>query len=351
MGYTLKSLANALGLIFSGTADIPLDHVCAIENLDNKGVAFITNPSELSDLPTPTGVFSSEQKNISGISPDIAGAIIVPENVEANGLNLIRSQDPLMDHIRITRLLHKPVEESGIVHRDASIGKNVSLGENVTIDARAVIYDNVTIGDNTTIRSGAVIMPHTTIGKHTLIYPNVTIREECRIGDRVVIHAGTVIGSDGFGFFQRDDVNLKIPQIGTVIIGNDVEIGACVTIDRARFTETVIGDGCKLDNLIHIAHNVQLGDHGLIAAQSGVAGSTKIGHHLMMGGQSGIRDNLKVGDRVTLFARTLITSKTDDQAVVAGMPSRPIKKWRKVQAVMNSLDSLYERVRRLEKNR
>ncbi len=349
MPYTLKTLADKLELAYSGNADAPLDHICAIESLDDGGVAFINNPAELSNLPTPTGVFDSRQKNISQISTEAGGAIIVPEATSHPTLNLILSDDPLQHHIKATSLLYHPPERSGSIHPDASVGKNVIIGKNVTIDARAVIYDNVTIGDQTVIRAGAVIMPGTTIGSDTLIYPNVTIRENCQVGNQVIIHAGAVVGADGFGFYQREGVNLKIPQTGIVIIKDNVEIGAGSTIDRARFHQTVIGNGCKLDNLIHVAHNVQIGDHALIAAQSGIAGSTSTGSHLMMGGQSGIRDNLKIGNNVTLFARTLITSRTSDGETVAGMPSRPIKVWRKAQALINSLDRLVERVKRLEK--
>jgi len=348
MTFTLEELAQKLGLDYSGQGDIKLDHVCAIDALDSGGVAFINNPKELSDLPTPAGVFDARQKKISIISSEILGAIIVPKKVTEPGLNLIFSEDPLRHHIEVTHLLHKPVKSSGEIHPDATIGQNVLLGRNVTIDPKVVIYDNVAIGSNTVIRSGTVIMSNSCIGEDSVIFPNVTIRESCQIGNRVIIHPGAVIGSDGFGFYQRSGQNLKIPQIGTVIIGDDVEIGACTTIDRARFSQTVIGNGCKLDNLIHIAHNVRIGDHGLIAAQSGIAGSTTIGEHLMMGGQSGIRDNLKIGHRVTLLARTLITSKTDDNATVAGMPSRPITVWRQIQALINSLDQLFERVKRLE---
>lgn len=349
MAHTLQTLAASLGQTFSGTPDIPLDHVCSIESLNHGGVAFISNPSELKDLPTPAGIFDARQRNLTGVSTDIKAAIIVPLNLEAPGLNLIFADDPLQVHIEATRLLHPTPEQSGQIHPQAFVGRNVSLGNQVTIDPGAVVYDGVSIGDRTTIRAGSVIMPDTSIGNDCLIYPNVTIREQCRIGNRVIIHAGAVIGADGFGFYQRDSRNYKIPQIGRVLIGDDVEIGACTTIDRARFNETIIADGCKLDNLIHIAHNVQVGAHGLIAAQSGVAGSTIIGRHLMMGGQSGIRDNLRLGDRVTLFARTLVTSRTEDNATVAGMPSRPIKIWRQIQALINSLDSLFERVKRLEK--
>lgn len=349
MRLTLRTLAETLGLSYSGKADINLDHICAIESLDDGGVAFINNPQELSDLPTPPGIFDSRQKSIEGISGQMKGAIIVPQNISNPSLNLIYSDDPITHHIKATELLYDPIEQSRDVHPDASVGENVSIGHGVTIDAKAVIYNNVTIGDNTIIRAGVIIMSNSIVGQDSLIYPNVTIRENSRIGNRVIIHSGAVIGADGFGYYQRQGINLKIPQIGCVILGDDVEVGAGTTIDRSRFGETTIGNGCKLDNLIHIAHNVQLGEHSLIAAQSGIAGSVKTGHHLMMGGQSGIRDNLKIGDGVTLFARTLITSKTDDHETVAGMPSRPIKIWRQIQALINSLDTLFERVKRLEK--
>ncbi|MBU2643857.1 UDP-3-O-(3-hydroxymyristoyl)glucosamine N-acyltransferase, partial [bacterium] len=279
----------------------------------------------------------------------IDGAIIVPHGLNNPALNLIYSNDPIKHHIETTKLLHDPPGHSCSIHPDASVSEKATIGDGVTIDARSVIYEHVSIGKNTIIRAGVVIMANTGIGQDSLIYPNVTIRENCQIGDRVIIHAGAVIGADGFGYYQREGINLKIPQIGRVVIGDDVEIGAGTTIDRARFGETIIGSGSKLDNLIHVAHNVQLGEHALIAAQSGIAGSVKIGHHLMMGGQSGIRDNLKIGNGVTLFARTLITSKTDDHEIVAGMPSRPIKVWRQIQALINSLDNLFERVKRLEK--
>jgi len=348
MSYTLKCLCDQLGLTFQGNAELRLDHVAAIETLDSGGVAYISQPSELADLPTPKGVFDSRDRRLPQGPAIGESAIIVPEGVAGPEYQLIFSRDPLRDHIRVTELLHPSLPACGIVHPDATLGKGVKLGRGVTVDARVVIYDGVEIGEDTVIRAGVVIMPGVVIGRKGMIYPNVVIRENCRIGDRVIIHAGAVIGGDGFGFYQRQGKNIKIPQIGNVVIEDDVEIGACTTIDRARFSQTVIGQGSKLDNLIHIAHNVRLGADSLIAAQSGIAGSTETGHHLMMGGQSGIRDNLKIGNQVTLLARTLITSKTDDRATVAGMPSRPIALWRRIQALINGLEGLFERVKTLE---
>lgn len=348
MQYTIKELAEKLDLEFAGDGEIVIDHVSGIDQLTAGGLAFITNPAELKNLPTPKGVFDSRPKELGDIKSRSDCAIIVPHNLRGDQRNLIFSDDPIIDHIKATRLLYEERKQNYQVHEKAWIGEGVKLGKNVTIEPLVAIHENVSIGDDTWIRSGSVIMEKNVIGSNCMIFPNVSIRENCQIGDRVVIHSGAVIGADGYGFLQRENINIKIPQIGGVIIEDDVEIGACTTIDRARFYNTIIGKGCKLDNLIHIAHNVELGEHSLITAQSGIAGSTATGDHLIMGGQSGIRDNLKIGNRVTLLARTLITSKTDDNSTVAGMPSRPIKVWRQIQALINNLDGLFARMKEVE---
>jgi UDP-3-O-[3-hydroxymyristoyl] glucosamine N-acyltransferase len=191
-------------------------------------------------------------------------------------------------------------------------------------------------------------MPDTNIGKDCILYPNVVIREKCNIGDRVIIHPGAVIGADGFGFFQRDGINLKIPQVGEVIIEDDVEIGACSTIDRGRLEKTIVRQGSKIDNQVQIAHNVEVGAHSLISGQSAIGGSTKIGHHLVLGGQSGIRDNIKVGNNVTVAARGAVSTTTKNNAVLGGSPAIDFEKWRRNVALLNSLESLHERVKQLE---
>lgn len=350
MGITLEELAALLGIEFSGDAPCSITHICGLENIGDGGLAYITDPSEISNLPTPAGIFDERKRSLDDLEISSKAAVIVPRSIQDSKHNILISPDPMSHHCQAGQLLHPGSPASKTVSASAVIGENVTIGSNVTIDAHVVLYSNISVGDNTTIRSGTVVMDHSVIGRDCLIYPNVTLRENSIIGDRVILHPGVVIGADGYGFFQREGKNIKIPQVGRVVIEDDVEIGANSTIDRARFQETVIGRGSKLDNLIHIAHNVTLGPDSLIAAQSGIAGSTKTGHHLMMGGQSGIRDNLNIGDQVTLLARTLITSKTADKAVVAGMPSRPIELWRKIQALINSLDTLFDRVRRLESN-
>ena len=174
------------------------------------------------------------------------------------------------------------------------------------------------------------------------------VQEKCNIGNKVIIQSGAIIGSDGHGYFQREGINNKIPQLGIVCIEDDVEIGACTTIDRARFQTTVIKQGSKLDNQVQIAHNVTIGEQALISAQSAVGGSVKVGKHLILGGQSGIKDNVQVGNNVTAVARAVITANTQDNEVLGGMPGRPIIQWRKLQSLINRLGELFDRVRKLE---
>lgn len=349
MDYTLKELCEKLGATFSGEGNISISHTCGLEKITDGGLAYISNPAVLASLPTPGGVFDSRQKDLAGLKLAERCALIVPTGTPSSGQNLIFSSDPLDLHVQTMKLLHEEPVSTQTVHPDAYIGEGVVLGKNVTVDAKAVIYDGAQIGDNTTIRAGVVVMHEAIIGEDCLIYPNVTIREQCRLGNRVIVHPNAVIGADGFGFYQREGANLKIPQVGIVIVEDDVEIGASTTIDRARFYETIIGKGSKLDNLVHVAHNVILGDHALITAQSGIAGSCRIGDHLMMGGQSGIRDNLTIGNRVSCLARTVISSNTKDNQILAGVPSRPIEKWRQVQGLINSLDRINSRLKKVER--
>ena len=191
-------------------------------------------------------------------------------------------------------------------------------------------------------------MSEVVIGSDCILYPNVVVHDRSNIGSRVIIQSGAIIGSDGHGYFQRKGVNYKIPQIGIVCIEDDVEVGACTTIDRARFHKTIIKQGSKLDNQVQIAHNVTVGEQALISAQSAVGGSVKAGHHLILGGQSGIRDNVQIGNNVTAVARAVITSNTQDNEVLGGMPGRPVNQWRKLQSLITRLGELFERVRKLE---
>jgi UDP-3-O-[3-hydroxymyristoyl] glucosamine N-acyltransferase len=212
-----------------------------------------------------------------------------------------------------------------------------------------VIEDNVLIGDNSVIYSSCFIGSYTCIGSDTLIYPNVSIRERLFIGSRVVIHSGTVIGSDGFGFANIEGLNQRIPQIGTVVIEDDVEIGSNVTIDRARFDKTVIGRGTKIDNLVQIAHNVVVGENTIIIAQAGISGSTTIGKNVTIAGQAGLVGHINIGDGAVLAAQAGVTKSVPANTVVSGYPAKPHEVAKQVNACVQSLPRLYNTVAELKK--
>jgi len=347
-GIILKNLCQELRLTYSGNGDLLLTHACGIDNPSSGGVSYLTSPQGLGNVPVPAGMKKKSQIVLDSIPTDSL-AIIVPLNMPDTGHNLIFAEDPLAMHVHATSLLHpEPTLKDG-VHPSAILGENVRLEANVSIAANVVVYDNVTIGEGTILHAGVVLMSGVILGKQCMLYPNVVVREECQIGNRVLIQPGAIIGSDGHGYFQRDGVNQKIPQVGNVILEDDVEIGACTTVDRARFHTTLISKGSKIDNQVQIAHNVEIGEQALISAQTAIGGSSKLGHHLILGGQSGVRDHVTVGNHVTAVARAVITAKTQDNEVLGGMPSRPVNQWRQTQAFIQRLKELFERVRQLEK--
>jgi len=193
------------------------------------------------------------------------------------------------------------------------------------------------------------LLKNVRVGDDCVLYPHVTVREECIIGNRVILHNGVVVGSDGFGFAPAQGVYYKIPQIGNVIIEDDVEIGANSTIDRATTGSTVVGKGCKFDNLVQIAHNVKVGANTVMAAQSGVAGSTEIGQNVTVGGQVGITGHIKIHDRAIIAAKTGVSKDVPEGAVLFGIPGLPIQKQKRIEATMRHLPDMLQRIRALEK--
>jgi UDP-3-O-[3-hydroxymyristoyl] glucosamine N-acyltransferase len=230
-----------------------------------------------------------------------------------------------------------------VIHPEAKIGKDVRIG------AHVVIGKGCEVGDRTRILPNCVLMDGVKVGQDCLLYPLVSVREECEIGNRVIIHNGAVIGSDGFGFAPHEGVYHKIPQVGRVVIEDDVEIGANCTIDRATMGETRIRRGAKLDNLVHIAHNVEVGEWTVMAAQAGISGSTKIGHHVMVGGQVGTVGHIRIGNYVQIGAQSGVSKSIPDGEIVFGYPARPIMRTKRIEAVVNQLPELLKRVKELER--
>ncbi|MFH1094382.1 MAG: UDP-3-O-(3-hydroxymyristoyl)glucosamine N-acyltransferase [Candidatus Omnitrophota bacterium] len=332
MKKTLKEIAQLIDGSVVGDETVEIFGVCGIKEAKQGDITFIANP-----------------KYISLMNNTNASAIITTPDVKKAPKPLILAENPSLAFAKLLALI-SPDETVRFVgvHPTAVVGKNVSFGQNVSIQPYVVIEDNVEIGNNTNIGSGGFIGNHTKIGKDTVIYPHVSIREKVVIGDRVIIHSGTVIGSDGFGFATVKGLHHKIPQIGIVIIEDDVEIGSNVTIDRARFDKTLIKHGTKIDNLVQIAHNVVIGENSIIVAQAGISGSTIIGKNVTLAGQAGIIGHISIGDNAVVAAQAGVTKSVPANTCVSGYPAKPHKKAKRINACVQKLPDLYKLVNKLE---
>jgi UDP-3-O-[3-hydroxymyristoyl] glucosamine N-acyltransferase len=333
MQKTLKDIARIVGGELVGDGDVVITGVAGIKEAEVGDITFLANPKYAPLLNTTH-----------------ASAVITGYDCKDVSKPIIRAKSPSLAFAKvITSFTPQEEIKPTSIHKSAIIGKNVSLGKNVAIGPYAVIEDEVSLGDNSTVYSGTFIGHHTKVGNNALIYPNVTIRERVLIGKNVIIHSGTVIGSDGFGFVSVEGKHRKVPQVGIVEIGDDVEIGANVTIDRARFAKTMIGDGTKIDNLVQIAHNVIVGKNSLIIAQAGISGSTVIGSNVIIAGQAGLVGHIKIGDGAVLAAQAGVTKSVPENTVVSGYPARKHSTAIKVNACVQNLPKLYEEIKELKK--
>ncbi len=280
-----------------------------------------------------------------------AGVILVPRQTSCPGKTLIRVDNPSLSFTEVLNHFLKgaPDYKPKGIHPTAIIAPGVTLGKEVAVGAHAVIEEGAFIGDNTVIYANAYVGHEVQLGSDCLIYPQVVLREKIVIGNRVIIHSGTVIGSDGYGYLTVNGRHLKIPQIGTVLIEDDVEIGANVTIDRARFDKTIVGEGTKIDNLVHIAHNVIIGKHCFIVGQVGISGSTHIGNYVVLAGQVGISGHLNIGDGVVVAAKSGVSKSIKAGEQVFGFPAQPMKEAFKTNAHLQRLDKYVEMIKDLRK--
>ncbi len=277
-----------------------------------------------------------------------ATAVLIAEDQLAPAIAHIKVKDPYLAFLEILNIYYpakdpnfEGVHPTAIVADSASIGKNSKIGPNVYIGK------SVVIGENTVIYPNCVILDNVHIGKNCRLYPCVSIREGCRIGDQVILHDGTVIGSDGFGFAPEGKKYNKIPQMGIVVIKDDVEIGANSAIDRATLGETIIENGCKIDNLVQIAHNVIIGENTVIVAQTGVSGSTKIGNHVTLAGQVGVVGHVEIGDDAIVAAQSGISKNVPSGEVWFGSPALPIMKQKKIEASLRHLPDMIKKIKAL----
>jgi UDP-3-O-[3-hydroxymyristoyl] glucosamine N-acyltransferase len=280
-----------------------------------------------------------------------AGAILVPANGElALNVAQIRVVNPSAAFAKIFVLFApEPIKWEQGIHPSATIDPSAKIGANVHIGPNVVVEANCQIGDRTHLGAGTYIGHETKIGNDTFIYPNVTIRDRSIIGNRVILHPGAVIGADGFGYEFQQGQHIKVPQLGYVQIDDDAEIGANTTIDRGRFDKTWIQQGCKIDNLVMIAHNVVVGAHSIIVAQCGISGSSTIGKYVTIAGQSAVVGHIKVADQVTVTGWTAVTKDITKSGVYRGAPAKPMRESMKIEALTMKLPELYERIQELEK--
>jgi UDP-3-O-[3-hydroxymyristoyl] glucosamine N-acyltransferase len=329
----LKEVCELIGGELFGDGDIEINSAAGIKEACEGQITFVANSRYLSQIDK-TG----------------ASAIIVCKGTQCNGKSMIQVQNPYLAWAKVMEIFYETDNESPKgVHPTAIIGENVKLGRDVSIQAYAVIGDNAEIGDEAIIFPYVYIGKNSKIGAKTLIYPQVTIRENITIGERVIIHSGTVVGSDGFGYSPDKGKHHKIPQIGTVVIEDDVEIGAGVTIDRANTGRTFIGRGTKIDNLVQIAHNVIIGEDCLIIAQVGIAGTAVIGDRVTLAGQVGVVGHIKIGDDAIIAAKSGISKNIPaGQAMWSGIPAIPHAKDLRIQATTRKLPEILDIIREMQ---
>jgi UDP-3-O-[3-hydroxymyristoyl] glucosamine N-acyltransferase len=310
----------------------------------------ITGAASLAEAQPGEVTFFSDPRYGPLLRKTCASALFVlPDFSDAISLAQIRVANPSKAFEQIViKFGPKPVMYPPGIHPTAVVDPSAKLGPGVSIQPNVVIEGDVRIGDETVIGAGTLVGRESSIGASCLIYPRVTIRERTRIGSNVIIHSGAVIGSDGFGFEFVDGQHRKIPQLGIVQIDDNVEVGANTTIDRARFGRTWIQEGVKIDNLVQIAHNVVIGKHSVIAAQTGISGSTRVGELVQMGGQVGIVGHVTIGDRAMIGAQSGV-SKDVSGGTWFGYPAMPIEETKRQIAWIRRLGKLYERVKAIEK--
>lgn len=332
MKLTLAEIARLVEGELDGDGALKIHDVAKIEEAQPGEISFISNPKYAKFIETTK-----------------ASAVIVSRDFPPTNHATIRTQNPYLSFLKILVVFHPDEETVSLgTHPSAVIDATAKIGAACHIGACVVIDQNCQIGTNVTLYPGVVIGRNAQVGDNTVLHANVVVRERVRIGNNVIIHGGTVVGSDGFGFAREGEHYHKIPQVGIVIIEDDVEIGSNCSIDRATLGHTIIRKGAKLDNLIQVAHNVEIGPDTVIAAQSGIAGSTKIGHHVVVGGQVGFVGHIEVGSNTTIAAQSGVSKSLPPDSTYFGYPARPIMQAKREEVALRKLPELLKRIATLE---
>lgn len=325
---TIKELAERIGGEVEGDAGREALGVCSLDEIRDGCVVFI-----------------EKQKDDGGLlaGKDLS-AVICSKTAQIEGQTLIRCANPKMAFALALGVFHPPhkpapgvhptavVEEGAEVDPAASVGPNCFVGAGAKIGAGAVLRANVVVG------------PRAVVGKDCLLHPNVTVLDECVLGDRVILHSGVVIGADGFGFVEEGGRRTKVPQVGRVIVEDDVEIGANSAVDRATMGETRIGRGTKIDNLVQVGHNVHIGEDCVLCGEVGISGSCRIGSRVILGGQAGVSDHIKIGDNVLIGGKTGVIADIPSGVFYSGFPARPHRENMKMHALLKKLPEIISRL-------
>ncbi len=327
----LKQVAALTGGTLQGNPDIEISGIRAIEDAGETDVTFLT-----------------KKKYLDRLGKSKAAAVIVDKEIETDKAQII-TPNPQLAFARLLTEFYPKTRPEAKVDPRAAIGQNVTFGDNVTVSPLVCIGDNVSIGDDCVFHPGVVIGEGCRIGDHTTLFANVTLYHNITLGKHVTLHAGVVIGGDGFGYtVDEKGQHYKIPQLGDVVIEDHVEVGANSCIDRGAMGTTLIKTGTKVDNLAQIAHNVTIGEHSIIVAQVGIAGSCTLGHHVVLGGQVGVTDHVNIGDQAMLAAKTGAFRDIESNGVYGGVPSLPMTAWRKAVTIFAKLPEIKKKIKEFE---
>jgi UDP-3-O-[3-hydroxymyristoyl] glucosamine N-acyltransferase len=334
MSYKLADIANKIGAVVHGDGECEIESLATLSTAQSNQIAFLANRKysvQLTDTKASAVIISNSEL----------------ENCRTNALIM---DNPYVGYALVAQLLDTTPKPAYAIHSSAVVDESVILGDNVTIAANVVIEAGVIIGNNVSIGAGSFIGIGAKIGADSIVWSNVSIYHRVVVGENCSVHANTVIGADGFGYANNKGKWIKIPQLGTVIIGNNVEIGASTTIDRGALENTIIKDGVILDNQIQIAHNVEIGENTAIAGCSVIAGSSVIGKNCVIGGMVAVSGHLNIADGTVFTGMTMVTKGITQAGVYSsGMPCQPNREWHKNNARIKKLESLTKRVANVEK--
>jgi len=324
-------IAALVGARVEGDPAVELSGVAPLERATGSDLSFLSNP-----------------KYREAALSSAAGALLASSAVDLPGKTVLVCADPYAAFAKVVMHLHPPrrrppgVDPTAILAADVTVAPSAYLGPHVVVGAGS------TIGEGAQVEAGCVIGDLCTVGVDCHLYPRVVLYDRTSLGDRVILHSGVVIGADGFGYAFEVGRHLKIPQVGRVVVEDDVEIGANSTVDRGALEETRIGGGTKIDNLVMVAHNVHVGPHCILVAQSGISGSTHLGHHVIIAGQSGAVGHIRIGDGARVGAKSAVTHDLPDGAFVTGHPAQDHRRWLKERALAGRLEELFQRLKRVE---